>query len=147
MNGEVGLSTYLIGKHNIDDIIIATEFQNLHVIPAGPIPPNPGELSNSEKTSELFIRLRENYDFIIVDSAPIGAVADSYPAAAIADANIVIVRHGQTVKRFLGTTLSEAQANGIKGLSLLVNDFRLKRSSYRYAYNNKYEYKHRKIKS
>ncbi|MCK5136205.1 MAG: polysaccharide biosynthesis tyrosine autokinase [Bacteroidales bacterium] len=147
LNSDVGLSTYLIGKNSIDDIIFTTDFQNLSVIPAGPIPPNPGELSSSEKIGQLFNRLKENYDFIIVDSSPIGAVSDSYHVAAIADANIVIVRHGKTVKRFLVATLSDVQANGIKRLSLLVNDFKSKKSSYRYAYNYKYEYKYNKTKS
>lgn len=139
INGKVGLSTYLIGKLSINDIIVQTEFQNLHVIPAGPVPPNPGELAASQKTIELFARLKEEYDFIIVDSAPLGTVSDNYSAAAIADANIIVVRHGRTLKRFLESTLSEVQTVGIKGLSLLVNDFKLKRSSYRYNYNNKYE--------
>lgn len=141
-DSKVGLSTYLIGKSRMEEIVYATDFQNLSVLPAGPIPPNPGELSTSDKIVEMFDTLRRGFDFIIVDSAPLGAVADGYSVAAVADANIVIVRHGRTIKRFLGATLSDAQAHGIRGLSVLVNDFRSKRSSYRYNYNYKYDSKH-----
>ncbi|MFH0756019.1 MAG: polysaccharide biosynthesis tyrosine autokinase [Bacteroidota bacterium] len=133
----VGLSTYLIGKSTLEQIIFDTGYPNLHLIPSGPIPPNPGELSNSEKVREMFQKLKEQYDFIVVDTAPIGAVSDNYFTATIADATLIMVRHGQTNKKYLEITLTEAAAYGIHGLSLLVNDFKLGRGAYRYAY--KYE--------
>lgn len=147
MNGQVGLSTYLIGRHSLDNVILETEYQNLHVIPSGPIPPNPSELSASEKAIKMFQTLKHKYDFIIVDTAPIGTVSDHYPIASIADAVLIMVRHGHTDKKYLRTTLSEIQASGISSLGLLLNDIKSKGSSYRYAYNYKYEYKHQKNKT
>ncbi len=144
LNGDIGLSTYLIGKNNISSIIFETDFPNLHLIPCGPIPPNPGELTSSEKARKMFIDLRKMYEFIIVDSAPIGIVSDGYSIATISDATLITVRHSKTNKDFLGATISEAQSNGINGLSLLINDLKSKSSPYRYAFNYKYEYKQKK---
>lgn len=138
MNGTIGLSNYLIGKSTINNIIFETAYPNLYLIPSGPIPPNPGELSTSEKTDKLIKTLKEHFDFIIVDSAPIGTVSDNFSLAALADATLIVVRHGQTRKPHLNATISEVQVNGIKGLSLVINDFPAKRGSYRYAYSYRY---------
>ena len=143
LNGEAGLTNYLIGKKTLDAIIYETGFKNLHMIPSGPIPPNPGELISMEKTKLLFSTLRSRYDFIIVDSSPIGIVSDAYPIAAISDIVLVMVRHGHTKKNVLSATLSEVQYNGIAALSLMLNDIKSRGSSYRYAYKYKYEYKHK----
>jgi capsular exopolysaccharide synthesis family protein len=67
LSNERGISTWLIGKDKIQDIIQETSFKNLSVIPAGPIPPNPSELTALGKTKELFTYLKEKFDFIIVD--------------------------------------------------------------------------------
>jgi len=140
MNENIGLSTYLIGKSTIDEVIYDTGYANLDIISSGPIPPNPGELCSSEKIKGLLTSLRKMYDYIIVDSAPIGTVSDNYSLAAIADATLIMVRHGKTKKNILRATLAEAQAYGIRGLCLLVNDVKLKGSSYQYSYKYRYEY-------
>lgn len=141
LNGEAGLTNFLIGKESLDDVIHETDFENLHIIPSGPIPPNPGELSSSNKIKDLFSTLKDRYDFIVVDSAPIGVVSDIYLVASISDAMLLMIRHGHTKKNVLSATLSEVQGSGISGLSLIVNDVNSKGSSYRYAYKYKYEYK------
>lgn len=146
LNGEVGLSNYLIGKNAASKIIFETDYPNLYLIPSGPIPPNPGELSNSVRAKDLLLNLREQFDFIIVDSTPIGIVSDNYSIASVADAIIVLVRHGQTKKNLLSATLTEIQANEIGGLSLVINDIKSKKGSYRYAYNYKYGEKYLKSK-
>jgi Mrp family chromosome partitioning ATPase len=92
----------------------------------------------------MFQTLKRQYDYIIVDSAPLGTVSDNYPIAALANATVVMVRHGFTKKSYLQGTLSELQSSGIKGISLLLNDLSLKGSSYRYSSNYKYEYSSRK---
>ncbi len=146
LNGAAGLTNYLIGKRTIDNIIYETGFDDLHIIPSGPIPPNPGELTSSEKSKDIFTDLRDKYDFIILDSAPIGVVSDIYPIAAIADVVLIMVRHGHTKRNVLSATLSEVQGSGINGLSLLVNDIKTRGSSYRYAYKYKYKYDHKSKK-
>lgn len=141
INKDIGLTSYLIGKSPLEDIIMDTGYPNLYVIPSGPIPPNPGEISSSEQVKELFEILKDKFDYIIVDSAPIGVVSDNYIVASIADATVLMVRHEKTQRRYLKATLAEAAANGVKGMSILMNDLPRNKSSYRYSYNAKYEYK------
>ncbi len=147
LSNESGVSTYLIGKHSLKEIIQTTEFPNLHLITAGPIPPNPAELASSEKTKELIRDLKKLYDYIIIDSAPIGTVSDSYAVAQMADATLLIVRHGKTIKNLLQSTLTEAKANEVKGLSVLINDMDMRSIAYRYSYYYGYGYKYEKEKS
>ena len=88
----------------------------------------------------MFSTLKNQFDLIIVDSAPIGVVSDIYPITKIADTVLIMVRHGYTKKNVLAATLAEMQVNGIRGFSLLLNDIGLRSSSYRYAYKYKYDY-------
>jgi len=136
---KIGLSTFLIGRNSLEEVVLNTDYPNLYVLPCGPVPPNPGELSSSEKAKKMFQSLKKSYDYIIVDSAPIGTVSDSYSIAAISDATLIMVRHGKTNKSYLGATLTELQTNGIDDISILVTGVKSNISSYRYAY--KYEYK------
>lgn len=140
LDNEKGVSTYLIGNDRLEDIIKSTEYPYLDVIPGGPVPPNPAELIASEKTEELLQMLRERYEYIILDSAPIGTVADSYTLALAADASLLLVRHGLTHKRLLASTLNEAKANGITHLSILINDLHPGRAMYGYKYRYGYAF-------
>ncbi len=140
LNGKDGLSTYLIGKVALEDVIFDTGYENLYVIPSGPIPPNPSELASSEKAKKMIVSLKSQYDYIIVDTAPIGTVADSYATAAHADAILLLVRHNHSERRLLRTTLSDLSVSGIISPNLLLNDISTKGSSYRYSYNAKYAY-------
>jgi len=136
-----GITSYLIGRTTLDKIIVETNFDNLYIIPSGPIPPNPGELSASEQLKDMVAELREKFDYIIVDSAPIGIVSDIYPLATMSDSLLMIVRNGHTKKNILAETLSEIRELGIQHLSILVNDVKSRGSHYRYSYKYKYDYK------
>jgi capsular exopolysaccharide synthesis family protein len=144
LKNETGVSTWLIGRDGLDTIIQPTSYDNLHLIAAGPVPPNPAELASSEKMRELIDLLRERYEYIVIDSAPIGTVSDSYAITDMADATLLIVRHQKTLRDMLKNTISEAKDNEVKGLSLLVNDMDTQSLSYRYAYSYKYGYKYEK---
>jgi capsular exopolysaccharide synthesis family protein len=145
LTDEKGVSTYLIGRDTVKDIIQESGYENLYVIAAGPVPPNPSELAASGKTKELFTELKKIFDYIILDSAPIGTVSDTFSLAAAADITIVLVRHNKTIKSVLENTLSDAKANGITSMSILIND--ISRDStiygygrYKYGYGYGYEY-------
>ena len=92
LGNDNGVSTWLIGKDGLQDIIKETHYENLSVITAGPVPPNPSELIALEKTEELFKLLKENYECIIIDSSPIGIVSDSFHLSKLADTTILVVR-------------------------------------------------------
>jgi tyrosine-protein kinase Etk/Wzc len=137
---DLGVTSYLIGKKTLKEVIHRTDFENLYVLPSGPIPPNPGEMASSKKSLEMIGTLKNQYDLIIVDSAPLGVVSDIYPIAKMADTVLIMVRHGHTKKSVLASTLSELQVNGVNGFSLLLNDISARSGSYRYAYKYKYDY-------
>lgn len=138
LDNEKGVSTWLIGKDKLQDIIRETSFKNLSVIPSGPIPPNPSELTALEKTDELLKLLKERYDYIILDSTPIGLISDAYHLASLADACILVVRPGKTIWDMLEKTIFEINASGTKGVSLLINDIQSDNKHYDYA--EKYGY-------
>ena len=138
LSNEKGVSTWLIGQDKIQDIIQITRFDNLSIISAGPIPPNPSELTALGKTEELFSFLRERYEYIIVDSSPIGLVSDTYHLASMADTVLLVVRPGKTLKELFERTLMEIRSSGTKGVGLLVND--IQAGSGHYGYGEKYGY-------
>lgn len=137
---DLGVTSYLIGKKTLKEVIHRTDFENLYVLPSGPIPPNPGEMASSKKALDMLGTLKNQYDLIIVDSAPLGVVSDIYPIAKMADTVLIMVRHSHTKKNVLAATLSELQVNGVDGFSLLLNDISARSGSYRYAYKYKYDY-------
>lgn len=138
LTNEKGVSTWLIGQDKIEDIIQKTSFDNLSVIPAGPVPPNPSELTSLEKTDELLKVLKERYDYILVDSSPIGIVSDTFHLASLADACLLVVRPGKTLRDMLGVTLREINVSGTKGVSLVIND--IQSDSKNYVYGDKFGY-------
>lgn len=145
LKNERGVSTWLIGQDNIQDIIQETPYDNLFLISAGPIPPNPSELTALDKTQDLLRVLKERFDYIIVDSSPIGVVSDTYHLLAISDACLLVVRPGKTLKDMFINTLRDIVSRSSKGLGLVVND--IQPDSKHYGYGDKYGYTGRKDKS
>lgn len=92
IGNDVGLTTYLIGKHTLNEVIFATEFENLDIIPAGPTPPNPSELLQSTQMGEIIEKLKTTYDYVFFDTAPVGLVSDSFALMSQADINLYIIR-------------------------------------------------------
>jgi capsular exopolysaccharide synthesis family protein len=98
LSKERGATIFISDEsYTIDDILIPS---NLHpyldVIPAGPVPPNPAELIMNHRLDDLFLQLRERYDYIIVDSAPIGLVSDTYLLNRLVDNCIYVARQNYT---------------------------------------------------
>ncbi len=141
ISGEIGLSTYLINYSNVEDIIFASGIENLDIIPAGPAPPNPLELIASGRTDELFAFLRTRYECVIIDSPPLGVVADALLLAKYSDVNVIITRQNITRKKVLLSVVKDLEANGIKNKAILFNGIKQSRiSGYGYSYGYGYGY-------
>lgn len=138
LNNEKGVSTWLIGKDLIHDIIQETSFDNLSIISSGPIPPNPSELIVMDKTKILLELLKEKYDYIIIDSSPIGIVSDTIHLTSLADTCLFVVRPLKTIKDMYETTLNEISNLGINGFAIVIND--IKKGNKQYGYGEKYGY-------
>lgn len=120
---KVGLTEYLASEnYAIEDIIAHSEINSsLDLIYSGPIPPNPSELLLSDRLDDLFNSLRNEYDYIILDSAPIGLVSDSFSLNRIADATIYICRADYTDKNKIQYVNDLVVSNRLKNVSLIIN--------------------------
>ena len=137
IDNRYGLSNYLTGEVGMGDIINKTEISSLDVITSGPIPPNPSELLMSQKNIDFIQGLREHYDFIIIDSPPVGLVADSFELMKYTDANIYVVRHEYTEKYMLKMITEKYAKHEIQHLGLVYNDYQVKQG-YGYGYGYGY---------
>jgi len=142
ITNDKGVSTWLIGRDNLQGIIKETIHENLFVIPAGPIPPNPSELTSSSKTAELFNLLKEKFDYIVIDSPPIGTVSDTFHLATLADTCLIIVRQNNTLKHLLEGTIKDMNISRINNTSIVVNDIGKRVNGYsgKYGYGYNYGY-------
>ncbi len=127
-----GLSNYLIDESKIDEIIYPTDYSNLSVIPAGPIPPNPSELLSGDGPKELFAYLRNHFDVIVVDSPPIGLVADARMLMQESDYNLFVVRANYTLREHLSLTIENLLDEDIAKVGVLLNDVSLSERGYGY---------------
>ena len=94
-----GITDFINGNSSIDEIIRPSNFQeNLYVVGCGTMPEDPAELLMSEKVSELFAELKERFDYVIIDTSPVGQVADAFSLAPFADSSIYLVRYNYTDK-------------------------------------------------
>ena len=100
-----GLSAYLQHAGNFSDILLQTEHKNISYIPAGAIPSNPAELIASKKLYELLEALKQQFDYILLDTPPIAIYADVLTLMKSVDLNIVVVRQNKTSRKSLGNSL------------------------------------------
>ncbi|HQH18302.1 MAG TPA: polysaccharide biosynthesis tyrosine autokinase [Bacteroidales bacterium] len=137
-----GLTSYLIGKCELNEIVNETHINNLHIITAGPIPPNPAELLSSEKMKNLLGELRSKYDYIIIDTPPLGIVTDALFLMKYADINIYVTRFNFTSKKVVKEVNDIVKTTGVKNVCFLINDIVYKKAKYgKYGkYSNKYGY-------
>jgi capsular exopolysaccharide synthesis family protein len=119
---KLGLSNYLNGDNQLDEIISSTIIDGLHFIPSGPIPPNPAEMLESEGMLNLIEKLKLKYDYIIIDTPPICLVSDALILMDKVDLNIYVVRQNFTKKDFLSYVNDLYSNKKVKNLSILIND-------------------------
>ena len=147
LNNNVGISSFLSNREPFENIIqTAPQVPNLDIITSGPIPPNPAELIASEKCDEFFKLLKEKYDYIIIDTPPLGLVTDAFLLMRFADVKLFIVRQGVTNKNIFGSIIKDLEDRGIDA-SIVINGIQTNKGyygkrygSYRYGYGYAYGY-------
>jgi len=142
-----GISTYLIGRDSLESVIVPTNIPNLSIIPSGPIPPNPAELSASHRLEEMVAELRNNYDMIVIDSPPVAVVTDAVLISRTCDTTLFVVRHRFTSVNALDLVDDLTKNKTIANLAIVLNDFKKPKGygygysyGYGYAYNYGYSY-------
>lgn len=138
INPKWGLTNYLSGAGvGVDDIINHVDgTTSLDVIVAGPIPPNPAELLMSDAVDKLFAELRPKYDYIIVDSAPVGMVSDTFTLDRIADATVYVTRINYSTLDDMKFIEDIYEDKRLKKLSVVINGTHSKKG-YGYGYSAK----------
>lgn len=134
-----GVTHYVSGQATAAELPVPIpDFNNLFVVTSGVIPPNPSEILMDEKIVTLFEYLKENFDCVVIDSAPLGLVSDAKLLAPVVDATIYVVRQRITAKKQL-TQLNELYVNQVfPNLSILVNDVKANGANSYYGYGGNY---------
>lgn len=135
IENRAGLSNYLIGNATLDELLQPIlGYENYYIITAGPLPPNPAELLSSPRLAQLFTELKERFDYVLVDSPPVGLVTDSQLIAPFADATMFLVRHDHTPKNYIKMVDTLYKEQRFQKLSIILNGVG-EGESYYYSYN------------
>lgn len=133
-NKSLGVSSVLINKITWQECIQETSVDNFHVIPAGPHPPNPSELLVNGAFEKLIMELREAYDFVIIDTPPVGIVTDGIMAMKRADVCIYLFRANYSKKEFLHNLKRINSLHNFSNVTAILNALPPTAQSYGYGY-------------
>lgn len=137
ITNEIGAVNYLIGQKTLEEIIQQTHVPFLDVITAGPVPPNPAELIMGDAMKEMLEELKAKYDYIILDTPPVGLVSDALELANFADVILYIVRQNFTKKGMITLLNNRVKRGELNNVSIILNGFESK-AKYGYGYGYGY---------
>jgi succinoglycan biosynthesis transport protein ExoP len=138
-NNNIGVTNYLINQNNLNEIVKSTQIPNLDFISSGPIPPNPSELIINERMNELIIELKNKYDYIILDTPPVGLVSDALELSNFADITLYVIRQNFTKKDMVKLLNTRKERGELKNISIILNGFQ-NNAKYGYSYGYGYGY-------
>ncbi len=142
---KVGLSTYLVDRAEKEDIVMETKYENLYLVPSGPVPPNPAELLLKDKMATFLEYLEKDFDIVVMDTPPIGLVSETMDLLRFSDVNLYIVRQDYTHKKYL-LMINDLYANDqINNFYAVFNGIRAGGDvydfgGYNYGYGYNYSY-------
>lgn len=142
-----GLTNVMIGDISLEDAIIKANAEfSFDFLPAGVIPPNPSELISSVLMSDIFETLKDRYDYLLIDTSPLGLVADAYALTNQVDVNLIVARVGKTTKDRFKTLMQQFKQDKVLNTYVILNDMPQPKKSRtsklygKYASNNAYYY-------
>ncbi|RIJ34363.1 exopolysaccharide transport family protein [Pontibacter oryzae] len=136
---SVGLSSFLTQGLPLEEVIQKTEVENLDIIPCGPIPNNALHLLELPKMQELLALLKDKYDYVVIDTPPIGFVSEYFVLMRHMDVNLYVVKHKYTNKEML-TQINDLYASKkVKDIYMIINDLNYDKT-YEYGYKRKGSY-------
>ena len=143
LKNKKGLSSAISKMNSLEDCIHKNVMENLDVITAGPIPPNPSELLSSEKMGEILETLNQEYSIILIDTPPVNVVTDAMELAKYISGIVVVLRYGKTTNEDVDSTIKKIEFAQMNLFGFIMNGVKNRRSGYysKYKYKNKYYYK------
>lgn len=133
-NNVIGLSNVIINKSSFDEAVHSTEVSNLDVLTSGPIPPNPSELIGSTNMLDIFVKLKKQYDFILVDTPPVNTVTDAQLFGELTKNAVYIIDAESNKKESVKKGKELLEKSGTKILGAILNKAPLDKSSSSYYY-------------
>lgn len=127
-----GLSSVLVGEHELEEAAIKSDIPNLDILPSGPIPPNPSELLGSNKMRHLIEEAKKLYDLVIFDTPPVLAVTDAQILANFVDGSLLVIRSKQTDQESAIKARELLEPAKAKLLGSVLNDLETSKDQYYY---------------
>ncbi len=129
------LTSYLSDtSYSVDDTVVHSNIQNLDILPAGIVPPNPNELLQSNRLDKLFEELRQRYDYVIVDSAPVAMVSDTFQLSRISDMTVYVCRANYTTFDLIDYLNQTKEQERLPNITAVLNAANAKDLGYGYGY-------------
>ena len=139
IDNDSGITLYLTGHLSKDQLVRPSGLHpNLSVITAGPIPPNPNELLAKPALDKLITEIRDQFDYIVIDTAPMGVVSDSFTLNRLADVNLYVVRADFTPKRNIEDATNLHIDKKLKNMYFILNASDRDKNIYRYGYGKRH---------
>ncbi len=138
VDNHLGLTEVLTGSRDMHEMIRATEIENLYFLGAGSVPPNPTELLNSPKMAEVMALLREHYEYIVIDSAPVLPVSDSMVLSKLTDGVVLVANGSATPRQQVKNACARLEYARAKILGLVLNKVKIHSPDYHYYYHQDY---------
>jgi capsular exopolysaccharide synthesis family protein len=134
LSREPGLTDFFVKHEDLTALIKPTSVPNLFALTAGPLPPNPPAILGRKGVSDLLDRLRQHFDWVLVDSPPLASVTDALLLARHADMAVLVVQHGKVSKKLVKRTVAALRKVTPNLLGAVLNSVDMKAQSYYYYY-------------
>ena len=137
---EAGLAHYLSGQKTLDEVCLKTDIEGMDIIFSGPFVPNPAELLESQNFHDLVQYCREHYDYVLIDTPPLGSVIDSAIVAKECDGAIIVIEADAVSYRFVQNVKNQLAKSDVKILGTVLNKVPMGNGKYGYGKYGKYGY-------
>lgn len=134
----VGLSNYLSGMNSLEEVLYQSNIENLDIIFTGPIPPNPADLLGGSVFADLLKEQREQYDYIFIDTPPLGLVIDSANVSVYCDGALLVIQANAISYKFAQRVIKQLEKGNCRVLGAILNKVNLKQHGYYGRYYGRY---------
>lgn len=133
-----GLTHYLSGQKSLSEVLYATQIPKLFMVFAGPSVPNPTEILEKRYFAEMIEFARKQFDYVLIDCAPVGAAIDAAIVAKHCDGAVLVVAQGVANSRMINSVKKQLEASGVRILGAILNKVKMEKSHYGKYYGSYY---------